>query len=330
MGFTWSGALSAQTKLDEEAAAREELEESRKTSLLGLYLKKLEGQASFRTGDKYRTAAQASLQLEKQVSAAGIEDEDTLAFFNNAVADPFAAKEVLDFQEKLDAAGRNVPLSQIPSMMYIVKSEAPVEDKIDYITTITGEDMTEENYYKLAQDITKIPTTPSRTFVPSAKPGVLTDFTSEEKRQKAMSEIVLYHTIPLAKAKVNEFLDSNQDQKAGQIQNLLNQIQSGGDQADRAAQLLMDEFMTPAVFQENLVEMFPSKFENYQNNPYLPPQLRSLNTEPKPEPTSLPGATVLTEDMINRDETLQSLGAEVGDQVLGGKLYGPDGKPKQQ
>jgi len=34
--------------------------------------------------------------------------------------------------------------------------------------------------------------------------------------------------------------------------------------------------------------------------------------------------------MINRDETLQSLGAEVGDQVLGGKLYGPDGKPKQQ
>lgn len=326
MGFTWSGALSAQTKLDEEAAAREELEESRKTSLLGLYLKKLEGQASFRTGDKYRTAAQASLQLEKQVSAAGIEDEDTLAFFNNAVADPFAAKEILDFQEKLDTAGRNVPLSKIPSMMYIVESEAPVEDKIDYITMITGEDMTEENYYELAQDITKIPTTPSRTFVPSAKPGVLTDFTAEEKRQKAMSEIVLYHTIPLAKAKVNEILnDPSKTTELAQIQSLLDQIQSGGDQADRAAQLLMDEFMTPAVFQENLVEMFPSKFENYQNNPYLPPQLRALNTEREP----LPGGRTVTQEDINNSPNLQRLNAQPGDKIINGVLHDANGNPKQ-
>jgi hypothetical protein len=59
----------------------------------------------------------------------------------------------------------------------------------------------------------------------------------------------------------------------------------------------MDEFMTPAEFQENLVEMFPSKFEDYQNNPYLPPQLRALNTEPEPEPSSIPvGATATNPD----------------------------------
>ena len=53
--------------------------------------------------------------------------------------------------------------------------------------------------------------------------------------------------------------------------------------------------MTPAKFQENLVEMFPSKFEDYQNNPYLPPQLRALNTEP--EPSSIPvGATATNPD----------------------------------
>jgi len=87
----------------------------------------------------------------------------------------------------------------------------------------------------------------------------------------------------------------------------------------------MDEFMTPAEFQENLVEMFPSKFEDYQNNPYLPPQLRALNTEPE----SLPESQTLTQEDINNSPNLQRLNAQPGDKIINGVLHDANGNPKQ-
>jgi hypothetical protein len=299
MAFSFAGALSGMDKVQARRDQEEELAQAREESLFKIYLNKLEKQTAYRSSDAYLEAAQASLDLQKMVDDADIDDEEALSFLNSAIQDPFAAQDILKFQRMLEDDGRSVPLSQIRSMMIISQAKAPVQDKMDYISQITGKDFTDEKeFYRVAQELSKITTTPGRTFTVTPKPGVLTSFEPQEKRQKAMADIVLQNTIPLAKAKVKEMLnDPSQATELSRIQGLLNQIQSGGDQSDRAAQFLMDEFMTPAEFQENLVEMFPSKFEDYQNNPYLPPQLRALNTEPEPEPSSIPvGATATNPD----------------------------------
>ena len=327
MAFSFAGALSGMDKVQARRDQEEELAQAREQSLFQIYLNKLEKQTAYRSSDAYLEAAQASLDLQKMVDDADIDDEEALSFFNSAIQDPFAAQDILKFQSTLEKDGRSVPLSQIRSMMIISQAKAPVQDKMDYISQITGKDFTDEKeFYRMAQELSKITTTPGRTFTVTPKPGVLTSFEPQEKRQKAMADIVLQNTIPLAKAKVKEMLnDPSQATELSRIQGLLNQIQSGGDQSDRAAQFLMDEFMTPAEFQENLVEMFPSKFEGYQNNPYLPPQLRALNTEPE----SLPESQTLTQEDINNSPNLQRLNAQPGDKIINGVLHDANGNPKQ-
>jgi len=327
MGFSWAGAISGLDKVQERRMKEKELAQAREQSLFQIYLNKLEKQTAYKSSDAYLEAAQASVDLQKMVDDADIDDEEALSFFNSAIQDPFAAQDILKFQRMLEDDGRSVPLSQIRSMMIISQAKAPVQDKMDYISQITGKDFTDEKeFYRMAQELSKITTTPGRTFTVTPKPGVLTSFEPQEKRQKAMADIVLQNTIPLAKAKVKEMLnDPSQATELSRIQGLLNQIQSGGDQSDRAAQFLMDEFMTPAEFQENLVEMFPSKFEGYQNNPYLPPQLRALNTEPE----SLPESQTLTQEDINNSPNLQRLNAQPGDKIINGVLHDANGNPKQ-
>ena len=327
MAFSFAGALSGMDKEQARRDKEEELAQAREQSLFQIYLNKLEKQTAYKSSDAYLEAAQASVDLQKMVDDADIDDEEALSFLNSAIQDPFAAQDILKFQRTLEKDGRSVPLSQIRSMMIISQAKAPVQDKMDYISQITGKDFTDEKeFYRMAQELAKITTTPGRTFTVTPKPGVLTAFDPQEKRQKAMADIVLQNTIPLAKARVNEILnDPSQATERSRIQNLLDQIQSGGDQSDRAAQFLMDEFMTPAEFQENLVEMFPSKFEDYQNNPYLPPQLRALNTEPEPLPE---GRTVTQED-INNSPNLQRLNAQPGDKIINGVLHDANGNPKQ-
>ena len=299
MAFSFAGALSGMDKVQARKDREEELAQAREQSLFQIYLNKLEKQTAYKSSDAYLEAAQASLDLQKMVDDADIDDEEALSFLNSAIQDPFAAQDILKFQRTLEEDGRSVPLSQIRSMMIISQAKAPVQDKMDYISQITGKDFTDEKeFYRMAQELSKITTTPGRTFTVTPKPGVLTAYEPQEKRQKAMLDIVLQSTIPLAKASVEEMLnDPSKATERSQIENLLQQIQSGGDQADRAAQFLIDEFMTPAVFRENLLEMFPSKFEGHDKNPYLPPQLRNLNTEPEPEPSSIPvGATATNPD----------------------------------
>jgi hypothetical protein len=327
MAFSFAGALSGMDKVQARRDQEEELAQAREQSLFQIYLNKLEKQTAYRSSDAYLEAAQASLDLQKMVDDADIDDEEALSFLNSAIQDPFAAQDILKFQRTLEKDGRSVPLSQIRSMMIISQAKAPVQDKMDYISQITGKDFTDEKeFYRMAQELSKITTTPGRTFTVTPKPGVLTAYEPQEKRQKAMLDIVLQSTIPLAKASVEEMLnDPSKATERSQIENLLQQIQSGGDQADRAAQFLIDEFMTPAKFQKNLVEMFPSKFEGYDKNPYLPPQLRNLNTKPE----SLPESQTLTQEDINNSPNLQRLNAQPGDKIINGVLHDANGNPKQ-
>ena len=327
MAFSFAGALSGMDKVQARRDQEEELAQAREQSLFQIYLNKLEKQTAYKSSDAYLEAAQASLDLQKMVDDADIDDEEALSFLNSAIQDPFAAQDILKFQRTLEKDGRSVPLSQIRSMMIISQAKAPVQDKMDYISQITGKDFTDEKeFYRMAQELSKITTTPGRTFTVTPKPGVLTAYEPQEKRQKAMLDIVLQSTIPLAKASVEEMLnDPSKATERSQIENLLQQIQSGGDQADRAAQFLIDEFMTPAKFQKNLVEMFPSKFEGYDKNPYLPPQLRNLNTKPE----SLPESQTLTQEDINNSPNLQRLNAQPGDKIINGVLHDANGNPKQ-
>jgi hypothetical protein len=189
MGFTWSGALSAQTKLDEEAAAREELEESRKTSLLGLYLKKLESQASSRTGDKYQTAANKAYAFEAEVSKAGLDEED-LAWYNNIFKDPQATADLKDFLDKRSAAGQPIDLADVRTTVNVINGPGSAEDKKDYLETVLNTDLGGnnwfENYSKLAGEITAISTTPGREVLLNIPSSALVDTGELGKDQDAV------------------------------------------------------------------------------------------------------------------------------------------------
>ena len=275
MGFTWSGALSAQTKLDEEAAAREELEESRKTSLLGLYLKKLESQASSRTGDKYQNAANAAQKLQQKVGKADL-DEETTSFFNGIIEDPFAAEEVLNFIETQGKGGLKIPLSQIPSMIDIVKSKAPVGEKIDYISTITGQEMTDENYYQLAQEISSIPTQSVRTVLTDVKPEFSIDPTAREKRfqfQTTISNnlVVANASRHLVNNPISEAGSAEEREKLSRIQSAVNNIDNKEPGvAARSMEVLYGEFFKPEDLTK-LKEDYQTDFVGVDQNPFLKP-----------------------------------------------------------
>ena len=174
MAFSFAGALSGMDKIQARRDREEELAQAREQSLFQIYLNKLEKQTAYKSSDAYLEAAQASLDLQKMVDDADIDDEEALSFLNSAIQDPFAAQDILKFQRTLEEDGRPVPLSQIRSMMIISQAKAPVQDKMDYISQITGKDFTDEKeFYKMAQELSKITTTPGFGVTVKVRPGVV-------------------------------------------------------------------------------------------------------------------------------------------------------------
>ena len=105
--------------------------------------------------------------------------------------------------------------------------------------------------------------------------------------------------------------------------------------AARAQSYLFEKF-----FSLERAEILESSGNNYYRglteNPFIAPFL--VSTEPavnnNPPVRTIPGATVLTQEVIDSSPSLQDLNAKPGDQFLpreegSGILYGPDGQPKQ-
>lgn len=323
MGWSWAGALSGMDKIQAKRLKEKELESEREKSLLGLYLAKLEKQAATKTGDKYTTAAQASLRLQKRISGADLAEED-LAFFNNIIEDPFAAEEVLNFiDSQATEYGMRVQLSDIPSMINVIQSPASTEDKIDYMSLITGADLSDSSkYYEIAQQLSSITTAPGRTIITDVKPSTRVSSKLEEDRNELMLGIIGGQLVGRAKAFVRTNEADSQNPQVRKIQNAINLIESGNKESIQVGrEILMEEYLTPENFMTDFVENFPNQFKGWENNYFLPPSLKAV-----PSPTT--NNRVLTEEDIANSPNLQSLGAQAGDQIINGVLHDANGNPK--
>tara|TARA_R100000426_G_C4818754_1_gene109568 strand:+ start:254 stop:1132 length:879 start_codon:yes stop_codon:yes gene_type:complete len=285
MKFSWRGLNNAyQRKRLEDRADKEREQEialARENSLLELGLTKEKDRVKFRSEKPYREAAEATLKLEKEIEKLNLQDQDTIDFYNKVLTNPFLAADIYNFKKEQADMGRTVNFSQIPSMVNIVGSGMPEENKIDLIGLISGENFEGEEgkqkYYEIATQIQNINTGTSRTMFIEPKPGFETDIGNLQKNRENQVNILLNRVEPIAQT----FLDANTNltgldnetkDKVKRIQKALDMIESGGDDAKEGARIIFNEYLTPEIM-EVQVKRFPIDFIDYKNNPFLPPSV---------------------------------------------------------
>ena len=144
MKFSWAGLNDAyQRKRLEDRADKEREQEialARENTLLELGLTRTRDRAKFRSSEPYKEAAEAVIKLEKRLEDVTFADDTQKNFFEKLKTDPFAVKEVFDFIEEQETEYSNsVKLLDLPLMIDIVTSNAPVNQQIDIIGQITSQ-----------------------------------------------------------------------------------------------------------------------------------------------------------------------------------------------
>tara|TARA_R110001592_G_scaffold320686_2_gene598869 strand:- start:2158 stop:3051 length:894 start_codon:yes stop_codon:yes gene_type:complete len=285
MAFSSAGANAFFDKRDARREKRRDREELRKekeldrafqreNSLFALSLENLKNSNEYLTGDKYTSAVKANKTLRQ-----GLMDEDLTAedleFYKPILEDPFAAQFVQDFIEDRAGQGLNITYSMIPSMLNVMSSNAPEPEKIDFIERITGTDFTGEagikRYRELATEIVSAPSEIQSTLFISPKPGMDLNIKNKDLYQKAQREKIEAQLIPLAKMKLRRDAEQYgiEDQRVQNLQKLLNELERGGEGANRAFNQLMPMVLDKASF-DLLIKTFQQDFIGYEENPYLP------------------------------------------------------------
>jgi hypothetical protein len=171
--------------------------------------------------------------------------------------------------------GLKITYSMVPSMLDVIPSNAPEAEKIDFIERITGADLSGEKgkkiYRELATEIISAPTQIQSTLLISPKPGTDLNVKNKDLYQKAQREKIEAQVIPLAKMKLKRDIEQYgiEDTRVQNLQALLNDLERGGDGANRAFNLLMPMVLTKQSF-ELLIKNFSQDFIGYEENPYLP------------------------------------------------------------
>ena len=283
--FNWGGLNDAYQRKRLEVRADKEREQeialARENTLLELGLTKEKDRVKFRSEKPYREAAEATLKLEKEIEKLNLQDQDTIDFYNKVLTNPFLAADIYNFKKEQADMGRTVNFSQIPSMVNIIESGMPEENKIDLIGLISGENFEGEEgkqkYYEIATQIQNINTGTSRTMFIEPKPGFETDIGNLQKNRENQVNILLNRVEPISQT----FLDANTNlsgldretqAKVERIQKALNMIESGGDDAKEGARIIFNEYLTPEIMKVQ-VKRFPIDFIDYKNNPFLPPSI---------------------------------------------------------
>lgn len=279
----WVGINAAYQKFREEAREdaqrEEEIALARENSLFELALASAKAGSKYQQSDDYKKAAAAARGLELQLNELDNLDEETLKFYKPILEDPLAALEVQDFIAGQNKQGINVTLTDVPSLVTIVKSKAPVTEKLDYLELITGKDFSGDEgkklYRDLAMQISSITSVPGRTAFVVPGQGTQIDRTQQTNRQEEMLDIISAQIVPMASKFVRENPDP-QNSKVRDIQAALDAIKKGDkDSKITGIQTLMDEYLDAALLTD-LVELFPDKFRDYQKNPYLPINITSM------------------------------------------------------
>jgi len=290
MAFSAIGAMDYVKSVDEERKRRDDLSLAREQSLVNMYINKLEKQTAGKTGEKATSAAQAAMKLQDRVDKADLSDEDK-AFFENLLEDPFASKEVLDLiEENVTNTGAPIPLSDVRSLISIVGSNIPTKDKVDYISLITGSDMSDdEKYYDLIKQISGIVTTPGRSVILDINP----EAKIIPKTQQELFERQLDVVKGNLRQKAKDFVKANLDnpEKIAKIQSALDMIDSGEkDRIKVGLDILMDTYLTAENFKTDYVDVFGDVFRGWEKNYFLPRYLQ-VPASPSPENTITPPPT---------------------------------------
>lgn len=278
----WVGINAAYQKFREEAREdaqrEEEIALARENSLFELALASAKDRSKYKQSSDYTKAASAARGLELQLNGLDNLDEETLNFYKPILEDPLAALEIQDFIAGQNKQGINVTLTDVPSLVTIVKSKAPVTEKLDYLELITGKDFSGDEgkklYRDLAMQISSMTSVPGRTAFVVPGQGTQIDRTQQTKRQDEMLAIISAQIVPMAKRFVRNNPDP-QNSKVRDIQAALDKIEAGGDDKTIGIQTLMDEYLD-ATLLTDLVELFPDKFRDYQKNPYIPINITSM------------------------------------------------------
>ena len=279
----WVGINAAYQKFREEAREdaqrEEEIALARENSLFELALASAKSKSKYQQSDDYKKAAAAARGLELQLNELDNLDEETLNFYKPILEDPLAALEIQDFIAGQNKQGINVTLTDVPSLVTIVKSKAPVTEKLDYLELITGKDFSGDEgkklYRDLAMQISSITSVPGRTAFVVPGQGTQIDRSEQTNRQEEMLDIISAQIVPMASKFVRENPDEK-DPKVRDIQAALDAIKKGDkDSRITGLQTLMDEYLD-ATLLTYLIEIFPDKFRDYQKNPYIPINITSM------------------------------------------------------
>ena len=327
MAFNPIGAVNWLEKADAAKAKEEQLNRDREDTLLGLYMKKLDAQQTAKGTDKYLTAAEAAMKLQDRVDNADLNEEDR-AFFNSIAEDPFAAQKVLDLVEKnVTETGATIALSDVRSLINIVGSKMSTKDKVDYISLITGSDVSDDKkYYELVKQIGSIVTTPGGSLVVDIKPEANIVPKTQQELFERQFEIVNGGLLRNAKQFVKTENYDQGNPKVRKIQRAIDMIESGvKDSMSVGREILMEVYLTPETFKEDYLEVHPETFRGWEKNYFLP---RSLQAVP-----DVNTGRVLTAENIAASPTLKNLGAEPGDKIINidgvDILHDSNGNPKQ-
>jgi hypothetical protein len=285
-GFSWAGLDRAytekMTELKEERRRQEDIAANRENALFELALVSSKESSKYKQTGEYRKAAEAARSLEVQLDELDNLDEETLKFYKPVLEDPFAALEVQNFIKGQNDQGININLTDVPNLMLIVSSKAPLTEKLDYLELITGKDFSgregEKLYRDLAIQISSMSSVPGRTAFVVPKQGTQVDRAKQTQRQENMVNIIGVQIVPMATREIMQN-PNTQDPRIVRIVAALDKVNNGGKE-DRmlGLQTLMEEYLKAPEL-KYLIETFPDEFRDYQKNPYIPINITSMPLE---------------------------------------------------
>ena len=299
MGWSWAGAISGLDKVQERRMKEKELEEARKTSLLGYHLKNLEKQASYRTSDAYVTAANKAYAFETEVSKAGLDEED-LSWYNNVFKDPQATADLKDFLDNRSAAGQPIDLSDVRDTVNIINGPGSAEDKKDYLETVLNADLGGdnwfENYSKLAEEITSISTKPGREVLLNIPSSALVDTGQLGKDQDAVYErFITNDLINLAHAAAAAAGSSGNLSLQTSIVADIKSAKSPGEEGSVARYNLLNKY---GIVNQDVIDSYSSRpaYKGLDKISAIENVLAALQVNqpqvPRPLPTSVPEGAI--------------------------------------
>ena len=280
-----------------------------------------------------RADAEAVVTFKNRMQAAlenlSIEDQQRLQEYTNQLTtSPEKTAKVLGAWNQLNESGSNIQITEIPEIFQIISFTAgDTEQTRLTLEELYNIDLTDDKVYRNLLE----------TAADSNRSSVVVDYnpasTSVRKPEDLRAQYQYILPMVIADARAAQSQTDRPD--AQEITAALNNVKSSDEAVAARAQSYLFEKFFSLERAEQLESSGNIYYRGLTQNPYIINYLVSTEPVVNSNPTirTIPNAIVLTQEMIDSNTSLKNVGAEPGDQFLnteqGGKLYGPDGNPKQ-